>query len=51
MTMNENEIIFISIETFTYSYIHDMTNNGKVKKSWTYITDFPISYINILRQH
>ena len=23
MTMNDNEIIFISIETFTYSYIHD----------------------------
>ena len=34
MTMNDNEIIFISIETFTYSYIHDKKwKYGKVKKS------------------
>ena len=55
MTMNDNEIIFISIETFTHSYIHDKQwKYGKVKKSWTYIilSDFPDSYINnILRQH
>ena len=41
--MNENEIIFISIETFTHSYTHDKQwKYGKVKKSWTYISDFPI---------
>ena len=39
---NDNEIIFISIETFTHSYIHDKQwKYGKVKKSWTYISDFP----------
>ena len=49
---NDNEIIFISIETFTHSYIHDKQwKYGKVKKSWTYISDFPNSYINKLRQH
>ena len=33
---NDNEIIFISIETFTHSYIHDKQwKYGKVKKSWT----------------
>ena len=31
---NDNEIIFISIETFTHSYIHDKQwKYGKVKKS------------------
>ena len=49
---NDNEIIFISIETFAHSYIHDKQwKYGKVKKSWTYISDFPNSYINISRQH
>ena len=49
---NDNEIIFISIETFTHSYVHDKQwKYGKVKKSWTYISDFPNSYINKLRQH
>ena len=32
----DNEIIFISIETFTHSYIHDKQwKYRKVKKSWT----------------
>ena len=42
---NDSEIIFISIETFTHSYrcIHDKQwKYGKVKRSWTYISDFPI---------
>ena len=48
----DNELILISIEIFTHSYIHDKQwKYGKVKKSWTYISDFPNSYINILRQH
>ena len=51
MTMNDNEIIFISIKTFTHSYIHDKqwkygkVNNGNMEKSRShgliYLT-FPI---------
>ena len=35
------KLFFISIETFTHSYIHDKQwKYGKVKKSWTYLS-FP----------
>ena len=49
---NDNEFFLISIETFTHSYIHDKQwKYGKVKKSWTYISDFPNSYIRIRQLH
>ena len=51
MTMTMKLFLFPLKHLHIHIYNDKQWKYGKVKKSWTYISDFPISYINILRQH